>query len=149
MVCLVLSDLGLFCVFQLFIQDNIWGLGDHFQFLKVLVGIGTFWGCGTTSRFLVEYVFHPKVLYRNCTNSYKGGTKLVFRFYDIFIIFYILGWIRTGHGITNAFVDYEFHRFHICWHFLKCFIKTTCNKQDYLLYIACWLPYMSFYTSNI
>ena len=43
-VFLEFSDFGLLCLFHLFIEDNISGVGDHFQVRKVLEGTGAFQG---------------------------------------------------------------------------------------------------------
>ena len=64
-----------------------------------------------------------------------------FVFHFIFIEYGISGLFRNGYDITNVLVNCEIHRI---LYFLsvsqKHVISMTCNKQDYLLYIAYWLP---------
>ncbi len=58
--------MGFLCLFKLFIEDNILGMGDHFQVPKVSEWTCTFRGWGTTSRSLRCLKVHVRYCVRTC-----------------------------------------------------------------------------------
>ena len=104
--------------------------------------------CSKRSTFAAwrQHLFYGKQYQKTTRNCISTTISDKFRFwccYPMFIPCDCLRGSRSGHGIHNPFVKCKFH--YNCLIYVVLFTKMcvrnyTCDEQDYLLYLAYWLP---------